>query len=65
MNKDGLNAELIRAGNDNIFQSKVFTTTFSSLTGKPVEIFNTTGALELRGRQVLILVYGRVKHLHR
>ena len=45
MNKDGLNAELIRAGNDNIFQSEVFTTTFSSLTGKPVEIFNTTGAV--------------------
>ena len=45
MNKDGLNAELIRAGNDNIFQSEVFTSTFSSLTGKPVEIFNTTGAV--------------------
>ncbi|MDC2996751.1 FGGY family carbohydrate kinase [Flavobacteriaceae bacterium] len=45
MNKDGLNAELIRAGNDNIFQSEVFTSTFSSLTGKPVEIFKTTGAV--------------------
>ena len=29
MNKDGLNTELIRAGNDNIFQSEVFTSTFS------------------------------------
>ena len=45
MNKDGLNAELIRAGNDNIFQSEVFTSTFSSLIGKPVEIYDTTGAV--------------------
>ena len=45
MNKDGLNTELIRAGNDNIFQSEVFTSTFSSLIGRPVEIYNTTGAV--------------------
>ena len=45
MSKDGLNPEIIRAGDDNIFQSNVFTSTFSSLTGKPVEIYNTTGAI--------------------
>tara|TARA_B100000886_G_scaffold74845_1_gene48309 strand:+ start:940 stop:2427 length:1488 start_codon:yes stop_codon:yes gene_type:complete len=45
MSKDGLNPEIIRAGDDNIFQSDVFTSTFSSLTGKPVEIYNTTGAI--------------------
>ena len=53
MNKDGLNAELIRAANDNI-STRGFHFHFSSLTGKPVEIFNTTGAVELRGHQVLI-----------
>ena len=45
MSKDGLDPEIIRAGDDNIFQSDVFTSTFSSLTGKPVEIYNTTGAI--------------------
>jgi len=44
MNADGIDVEVIRAGNDNLFQSKIFSTTISSLIGRPIEIYNTTGA---------------------
>ena len=45
MKQDGLNPRIIRAGNDNLFQSKIFSETFSTLIGQPIEIYNTTGAV--------------------
>ena len=45
MKQDGLNPRIIRAGNDNLFQSKAFSETFSTLIGQPIEIYNTTGAV--------------------
>ena len=35
----------IRAGTDNLFQSGVFAKSMASLSGKPVELYNTTGAI--------------------
>ncbi len=45
MKADGIDVKVIRAGNDNLFQSEIFSTTFSSLIGQPIEIYNTTGAI--------------------
>ena len=45
MKADGIDISIIRAGNDNLFQSEIFSTTFSSLIGHPIEIYNTTGAV--------------------
>ena len=36
---------VIRAGNDNLFQSEVFSNTIASLIGQEIEIYNTTGAV--------------------
>ena len=43
--KDGVNPNLIRAGNDNLFQSSVFGETISTLLDLEIEIYNTTGAI--------------------
>lgn len=45
MQQDDFNIEMIRAGNDNLFQSEIFSTTVASLMGQPIEIYNTTGAV--------------------
>ena len=45
MKKDGVKTKVIRAGNDNLFQSKIFTQTISNLIEQPIEIYNTTGAI--------------------
>ena len=45
MQKDALNINVIRAGNDNLFRSKIFADTVASLIGQPIEIYNTTGAV--------------------
>jgi len=45
MKEDGLNAQIVRAGNDNLFQSEVLTSTLATLLGQPIEIYNTTGAV--------------------
>ncbi len=42
---EGLQPNVIRAGNDNLFQSKVFANTICTLIGHPIEIYNTTGAV--------------------
>jgi xylulokinase len=36
---------VIRAGNDNLFRSKIFSNTIASLIGQEIEIYNTTGAI--------------------
>jgi xylulokinase len=45
MMSDGLIPSVIRAGNDNLFQSKIFSITIASLIDKEIEIYNTTGAI--------------------
>ncbi len=42
---DGVKPSVIRAGNDNLFRSKIFAETISTLTGQEIEIYNTTGAI--------------------
>ncbi len=42
---EGLQPKVIRAGNDNLFQSKVFANTLCTLIGFPIELYDTTGAV--------------------
>jgi xylulokinase len=42
---EGLKPKVIRAGNDNLFQSEVFTNTICTLIGHPIELYNSTGAV--------------------
>ena len=37
--------DVIRAGNDNLFRSEIFSNTVATLIGHEIEIYNTTGAL--------------------
>lgn len=41
----GLNVQVIRVGNDNLFQSAVFSETISNLMGCRIEMMETTGAV--------------------
>lgn len=41
----GLNMEVMRVGNDNLFQSPVFSNTIASLVGSRIEVVETTGAV--------------------
>jgi xylulokinase len=41
----GLNVDVIRVGNDNMFQSKTFATTLATLLGSQIEVVETTGAI--------------------
>ena len=41
---DNVNPTLIRAGNDNLFQSKVFSETISNILNKEIEIHDVSGA---------------------
>ena len=45
METGGIQFETIRAGNDNLFQATVFTSTLATLSGRPVEIYKVTGAV--------------------
>lgn len=42
---DGITVNVIRAGNDNLFRSKIFADTVATLIGYDIEIYNTTGAI--------------------
>ena len=42
---DSTPLHVIRAGNDNLFRSEVFSKTIASLIGQEIEIYNTTGAI--------------------
>lgn len=44
LKKLGLDVQIIRVGNDNLFQSAVFSSTISNLIGSRIEIQETTGA---------------------
>ncbi|MBL7809644.1 MAG: carbohydrate kinase [Saprospiraceae bacterium] len=41
----GVQASVIRVGNDNLFQSKVFATTIANLSGLRIDVYQTTGAV--------------------
>ena len=45
MKSDNLLANVIRAGNDNLFRSSIFSNTIATLIGQEIEIYNTTGAI--------------------
>lgn len=45
MKKDGIQPSVIRAGNDNLFRSEIFSTTVATLVEQEIEIYNTTGAI--------------------
>ena len=42
---EGLKPKVIRAGNDNLFRSEVFSKTVATLIEQEIEIYNTTGAI--------------------
>lgn len=45
LKKMGLNVSVMRVGNDNLFQSKIFSNTISNLIGSRIELIETTGAI--------------------
>jgi len=45
MQKDGIAPTVIRAGNDNLFQSEIFSKTIATLIQNDIEIYNSTGAV--------------------
>lgn len=45
MKSDNLKAKVIRAGNDNLFRSAIFSNTIATLIEQEIEIYNTTGAI--------------------
>jgi len=42
---DGIDPNVIRAGNDNLFRSEIFANTVATLIDQDIEIYNTTGAI--------------------
>ncbi|MDG2433766.1 FGGY family carbohydrate kinase [Flavobacterium sp.] len=42
---DGVAVHVLRAGNDNLFRSEIFSNTVATLIGHEIEIYNTTGAI--------------------
>jgi xylulokinase len=45
MKEDAFAIQVLRAGNDNLFRSTIFSQTVANLIGEPIEIYNTTGAV--------------------
>lgn len=45
LKSDGINPTVIRAGNDNLFRSALFSNTVSTLISQEIEIYDTTGAI--------------------
>ncbi|MEM9144045.1 MAG: FGGY-family carbohydrate kinase, partial [Bacteroidota bacterium] len=45
MASDGIDPKVMRAGNDNLFRSHIFSNTIATLLGQEIEIYNTTGAI--------------------
>ena len=45
MQNDGIEPSVIRAGNDNLFRSAIFSNTIATLIKHKIEIYNTTGAV--------------------
>ena len=45
LKNDNAEIKVIRAGNDNLFRSEIFSNTVATLIGHEIEIYNTTGAV--------------------
>jgi len=45
LKNDNAEIKVIRAGNDNLFRSEIFSSTVATLIGHDIEIYNTTGAV--------------------
>ena len=45
LRKDGVDLSAIRAGNDNLFRSEIFSNTIATLVGADINIIDTTGAV--------------------
>jgi xylulokinase len=45
LKNDGVNLSAIRAGNDNLFRSEIFSNTIATLVGANINIIDTTGAV--------------------
>ncbi len=45
MKKDNTPIKVIKAGNDNLFQSEIFSTTIATLINIDIKLYNTTGAI--------------------
>ncbi|MFS4418192.1 xylulokinase [Maribacter sp. 2307ULW6-5] len=45
MKSDGIMPKVIRAGNDNLYRSEIFSHTVATLLQEPIEIYDTTGAV--------------------
>ena len=45
LKNDNADIHVIRAGNDNLFRSEIFSNTVATLIGYDIEIYNTTGAI--------------------
>jgi xylulokinase len=45
LKNDNAEVNVIRAGNDNLFRSEIFSITISTLIGYDIEIYNTTGSV--------------------
>jgi xylulokinase len=45
LKEDNATINVIRAGNDNLFRSEIFSNTVATLIGHEIEIYNTTGAV--------------------
>ncbi len=45
LKSDGININVMRAGNDNLFRSEIFANTVATLIAQEIEIYNTTGAI--------------------
>ena len=45
LKNDNAEVNVIRAGNDNLFRSEIFSNTVATLIGYEIEIYNTTGAV--------------------
>ena len=45
LKEDNAKINVIRAGNDNLFRSEIFSNTVATLIGHEIEIYNTTGAV--------------------
>ncbi|MCG2463003.1 carbohydrate kinase, partial [Flavobacteriaceae bacterium F89] len=54
LRSDGIRASVIRAGNDNLYRSDIFSNTVATLIGQEIEIYNTTGAIGAARACVLV-----------
>lgn len=45
LKNDGADIRVLRAGNDNLFRSEIFSNTIATLINQEIEVYNTTGAI--------------------